>query len=79
MKRCNICGDNRYEERFVEYIYKHDDHYLIVRDVPAEICQVCGTRYYDAPVLEEIERRFFEIHSQTREPREQIQVPVEAY
>jgi hypothetical protein len=36
-------------------------------------------KYYDAAVLEEIERRFFAIESKTEEPDRYVQVPEKAY
>ncbi len=50
-----------------------------MRDVPAQVYTVCGTRFYRAEVLEEIERRFFAIYREAREPERSIEVPVEVY
>ena len=78
-KICYVCGNATYQTKLVEYLYRHNNKYLLVRNVPAEVCDVCGTRFYQAAVLQEIERRFFEIHQKDREPLEQIQLPVEVY
>lgn len=76
-KRCPICGSTDYEVKEVEYIYRHRGQYLLVRGVPAEVCRNCGTRFYDAKVLHEIERCFFAIEN---EPSvEYVKVPVTAY
>lgn len=77
--RCHFCGSTDYEERKVEYIYRRRGHYLIVRDVPCEVCLRCGERYYAGPVLLEIEQRFQEIYEQNTQPQETIQVAVETY
>ncbi len=77
--RCHFCGSTDYEERKVEYIYRRRGHYLIVRDVPCEVCLHCGERYYVGPVLLEIEQRFTEIYEQHTQPQETIQVAVETY
>lgn len=61
----------------VEYIYRHDGHYLLVRGVPAEVCHVCGTRFYEAKVLQEIERCFFAM--QEGQAVEYVKMPVTAY
>ena len=60
--RCNTCGSNRYEERKINYLYSHQGKYLLVPNTPVEICLDCGTIYYDAALMKEIERRFFAIH-----------------
>jgi YgiT-type zinc finger domain-containing protein len=59
--QCNYCGGDRYEERRIEYLYGHKGKYLLLPDTPVEVCLNCGTVYYDAAVLKEIERRFFAI------------------
>lgn len=76
---CNFCGSTEYEERKVEYIYRRSGKYLIVRDVPCEVCLNCGERYYPGPVLLRIERRFNDIYKRHVRPRHMIQVPIEAY
>ena len=77
--RCNFCGSDRYEERKTEYLYSHDGQYLLVPNTPVEVCLNCGTVYYDAAVLKEIERRFFAIQKKTEEPDRYIEVPEKAY
>lgn len=81
MKRkvCNFCGSDRYEERRVEYLYSLKGKYLLVPNTPVEVCLNCGMRYYDAAVLEEIERRFFAIQAKAEEPDRYIEVPEKAY
>jgi len=78
-KRCSVCGSTIYEKKLVDYVYRHAGHYLLVENVPAEVCLACGTRYYEAKVLEEIERRFLAITRQEREPGRYVQMPVEVY
>lgn len=77
--RCHICSGTDFEERHVEYIYKRRGRYLVVRDVPCEVCLRCGERYYDGPVLLQIEHRFKEIYNEGAEPQSTIRVPVEPY
>lgn len=77
--RCHICGNRDFEERKVEYIYRRNGSYLVVRDVPCEVCLHCGERYYAGATLLEIERRFKAIYEQHAKPKIEIQVPVEVY
>ena len=76
---CHVCGKTDFERRLVEYIYRRQGNYLVVRDVPCEVCLHCGERYYEGRVLLEIERRFQEIHEQHAKPQSAIEVPVEIY
>ena len=78
-ERCHICGGTDFEKRRVEYIYRRQGNYLVVRDVPCEVCLRCGERYYEGPVLLQIERRFKEIYKQHAKPQFAIEVPVEVY
>ena len=78
-KPCHICSSTDFDERLVEYIYRRRGNYLVVRDVPCEVCLRCGERYYEGNVLLQIERRFKEIHEQHATPQSAIEVPVEMY
>ncbi len=76
--RCNFCGSDRYEERRVEYLYSYQGQYLLVPDMPVEICLDCGMVYYDAAVLKEVERRFFAIQRRLEEPDYYVEMPAKA-
>ncbi|MBW4461515.1 MAG: type II toxin-antitoxin system MqsA family antitoxin [Nodosilinea sp. WJT8-NPBG4] len=76
--KCNTCGSAGYEERRVTYLYSHQGQYLIVPNTPVEICSDCGTVYYSAEVLKNIERQFFAIRNNTEMPDQYLQVPVKS-
>ncbi len=77
--KCHFCGSEDFEARKVEYIYRRNGKYLIVRDVPCEICLNCGERYYPAEALLAIEARFKVIHEKHGAPKEILSVPVESF
>lgn len=77
--KCHFCGSEDFEERQVEYIYRRNGKYLIVRDMPCEVCLRCGERYYPAEALLAVEARFKAIHEKQREPEETLTVPVEPF
>ena len=77
--RCHICGNTDFEQRMVEYIYRRAGNYLVVRDVPSEVCLHCGERYYEGKILLEIEKRFKAIYENNAEPQAKILIPVEVY
>lgn len=77
--QCNFCGSDRYEERRIDYLYSHQGNYLLVPNTPVEVCLNCGMIYFDAPVLKEIERRFFAIQQNSEQPDDYIQMPIAAY
>ncbi|MEA5450618.1 type II toxin-antitoxin system MqsA family antitoxin [Leptolyngbya sp. CCNP1308] len=76
--RCNTCGSTEYEERRITYLYSHQGQYLIVPNTPVEICSDCGTVYYRAEALKDIEKQFFAIRNHTETPDEYLQVPVKS-
>ena len=78
-KRCNFCGSDHYEERKIEYLYTHEGKHLLVSNTPVEIRLNCGMIYYDAAVLKNIERRFFDIYQNKQEPDRYIRIPEEVY
>jgi len=78
-KVCHICGSTNFEDRLVEYIYRRRGNYLVVRDVPCQVCLHCGERYYEGSVLLQIERRFKDIYERNAKPQSAVEVPVEVY
>ncbi len=76
---CQVCGQNQFENRHVEYIYRRGGNYLIVRNVPCEVCLHCSERYYPGEVLLEIEKKFKAIHERHVAPQATVQIPVEVY
>ncbi len=77
--RCYVCGYSDFDERRVEYVYRRHGNYLIVRDVPCEVCLHCGERYYAGATLLKIEHRFKALEDPTVRPQPTLQVPVEAF
>lgn len=53
--RCHFCGGEVAEQR-VTVDYRWGDALLVViRNVPAGVCQVCGEQYFKAEVVKEME------------------------
>jgi hypothetical protein len=52
---------------------------MLFKNVPVEICDYCGERYYEAKVLKTIEKEFFEILNHRKKPSRRIEMPVEDY
>lgn len=69
---CHFCGGEVVEQR-VTMDYRWGQELLVViRNVPAGVCQACGEQYLKADVVKEMERL---AHTQ-EEPEEVIQIPV---
>lgn len=79
MKICNFCGNKNFRERHVQYIYKHDNRFLVVEHVPCEECEYCGEQYFTAEILKKIEEDFKAIHLSGKKAKKEVTVPVEEF
>ncbi len=79
MKTCNFCGNKNFRERHVQYIYKHNDRFLVVNNVPCEECEYCGEQYFKAEVMKKIEEDFNAIYQSGKKAKKEVRVPVEEY
>lgn len=78
-KICSFCGNKNFRERLVQYIYKHDDQFLVVNNVPCEECEYCGEQYFKAEVLKKIEKDFRDIYFSDKKAKREVKVPVEEF
>jgi YgiT-type zinc finger domain-containing protein len=74
-EKCNYCGSVRYSTKKTDYLYSHNGKYLLVPNVPVEVCDSCGMIYYDAKNLLDIEKHFFAISNNEEKPDGFINVP----
>ncbi len=78
-KLCHFCGNKNFKKSKVQYIYRHNDKFLIVNDVPCLQCEYCGEQYFRGDVLKKIEQEFDGIYSHGKKAKKQIRIPVENY
>ncbi|MFH1288969.1 MAG: type II toxin-antitoxin system MqsA family antitoxin [bacterium] len=71
MKECYFCK-GMVEDRSVTVDYRWGDRLVVIRNVPAHVCNQCGERYYDA----EVSRRMERIVLRDEMPPVSINVPV---
>jgi len=70
--RCHFCGGDVHEERVtVDYRWGQDT-LVVIRNVPAGVCQACGEQYLKADVVRELERAA----QSSEEPERVLQVPL---
>lgn len=79
MKVCNFCGNKNFRERHVQYIYKHNDRFLVVNNVPCEECEYCGEQYFKAEALKKIEEDFNAIYVSGKKAKCETLVPIEEF
>jgi YgiT-type zinc finger domain-containing protein len=79
MKVCNFCGNKNFREKHVQYIYKHNDRFLVVNNVPCEECEYCGEQYFKAEALKKIEEDFNAIYVSGKRVKKETTVPIEEF
>ena len=76
---CHFCGNKNFKKNTVQYIYRHNNQFLIVNDVPCEQCEYCGEQYFEGEVLRKIEEEFNIIYVQGKKVKKELRVPVEQF
>lgn len=79
MKVCSFCGNKNFKEKHTQYIYKHDDKFLVVNNVPCEECEFCGEQYFKAEVMKKIEKDFEDIYLSGKKASREVKVPIEEF
>jgi YgiT-type zinc finger domain-containing protein len=51
--KCYFCGGHT-QERIVTDLYTEGNLYLAVENVPADVCDQCGERYYSPEVMKRL-------------------------
>ena len=77
--KCVFCGHKYLHSVQTQYIYRHDNKFLIVNDVPCLQCAYCGEQYFEGHILRNIEKKFNEIHVQGHKASQEIHIPVEHF
>ena len=62
--KCQIC-DGSYEERLITRTYRRDGRIIVVDDVPAEVCNLCGDVLLKPETVELIEEALREAEKAT--------------
>lgn len=68
--RCVFCG-GKVENKTVNFVYENDK-YLVVENVPAEVCTKCGEKTYSPEVTDEL----LKFSKEKFKPVKTIKVPV---
>jgi len=68
--KCVFCG-GKVENRTVNFVYENDK-YLVVENVPAEVCTKCGEKTYSPEVTDEL----LKFSKEKFKPVKTIKVPV---
>ncbi|OGL45384.1 MAG: YgiT-type zinc finger domain-containing protein [Candidatus Schekmanbacteria bacterium RBG_13_48_7] len=77
--KCHFCGNKNFKDNKVQYIYRHNNQFLIVENVPCEQCEYCGEQYFEGNVLRKIEEEFHRIYIKGKKSKRELQVPIEQF
>jgi YgiT-type zinc finger domain-containing protein len=69
--RCVFCG-GKLENRRVNFTHEQNGKYLVVENVPAEVCTKCGEKVYSPEVTENL----LSFARQEFKPVKKVMVPV---
>ncbi len=74
-ERCYFCGHGTLRSQRVTLDLWRGDRLIIIKNVPALVCDACGERQYSLEVSQEIDRLLEEIE-RTGQYEEELKVPV---
>ena len=72
---CYFCGKGSLVERKVEHIMKKNGNRYIFTEVPANVCEFCGEKYFDAKVVEGLEELIHAVES-GKQDHEEVKLPL---
>ncbi len=78
-KVCNFCSNKNFKKKSVQYIYRHNENFLVVDNVPCEECEFCGEQYFKSSVLKNIEEDYKKLELKKKKPLKLISVPFENF
>lgn len=71
---CEYC-ERTLTNKLVTITHRWKGNWVVIEDVPARVCQLCGERYFSARVMKEIER----IARSKAQPKRTLTVPVRSF
>lgn len=71
---CVFCG-GKIEKQNVNFVYDDQNSFILIENVPAEVCAKCGEKTYSPEVTEEL----FQLSANKIKPKKIINVPVFDY
>ena len=71
---CSFC-DGELEDKLVQHPYRWHSKIYVFENVPAQVCRQCGEKYFDAKVVEAMERTVLK----KAKPKRTMRVPVFAF
>ncbi len=74
-ERCYFCGQGTLEEQRVTLDIRRGDLLIVIKNVPALVCDACGEKQYSLETSRAIDR-ILEEFERTGRAKEEMRVPV---
>ena len=75
MSDCFYCK-GKTEIKNVDVDFRWGDKLIVVKNVPVEVCNQCGERYYSAEISKKLDELVKKQNTSKIKPRKTIEVPV---
>jgi HTH-type transcriptional regulator / antitoxin MqsA len=75
MFQCHVCGNTKERTELVSEIFNIDGRFLLVEQIPAQVCTNCGEPTFSREVTERVRQM---VHSEVK-PVRSINLPVYAF
>ena len=75
MKQCCFCRSEQLSERLVDFDFWWGDHLVLLKSVPAIVCEDCGEKYFKPEVSEKM-KKLAKKAAENESKYEKINVPV---
>lgn len=56
MIQCQVCGRTEAREELVNEVFNVDGRYILVEDIPAQVCPRCGETTFGKETTEKVRR-----------------------
>lgn len=74
MMKCDLCG-GKVSHQSTSYTLLYEGHWIIVENVPADVCQQCGEKLFAPETVEHLQKIIWG----HRKPAKKIETPVYEY
>ena len=64
MGECLVCH-NETQKRIITYVQEYQEKLVAVKDVPAEVCPICGEQYFNPDTVDKIQNVIYSQKTKT--------------
>jgi HTH-type transcriptional regulator/antitoxin MqsA len=57
--KCSVCGSNNYHMERVSEVFQVDGRFILVEDIPATVCSLCGEETFSREATEAVRQMLY--------------------